>query len=259
MIPRKMILRQLPGMYPAMRFDAILFDKDGTLVDFDRTWGVAAYEVMMTLAAGDTAAFRRLVDVSGFNVREKSFRPHSPCLSGSLADYGPLWAEALGRRDLHRLYEEIGGLFRIIALETLTPIGDPRKLFAELGGMGLKLGIVSNDSEKSIRLQAGLLGIAEDLDYLAGQDSGYGAKPSPGMITAFAASFNIAPHRIAVVGDTLADLRAAHAAGAVAIAVRTGPALAQDLAPEADHILDSAHDLPDFIRGRQMQRRSARS
>ena len=61
------------------------------------------------------------------------------------------------------------------------------------------------------------------------------------------------------MGDTLADLRAAHAAGAVAIAVRTGPALAQDLAPEADHILDSAHDLPDFIRGRQMQRRSARS
>jgi phosphoglycolate phosphatase len=252
-----MTLRQITGMKPAMPFDAILFDKDGTLVDFDRTWGVAAYEVMMTLAAGDTAAFHRLADVSGFNVREKSFRPHSPCLSGSLADYGPLWAEALGRRDLHRLYEEIGGLFRIIALETLTPIGDPPKLFAELGGMGLKLGIVSNDSEKSVRLQAGLLGIVEDLDYLAGQDSGYGAKPAPGMITAFAASFNIAPHRIAVVGDTLADIRAARAAGAVAIGVLTGPALAQDLALEADHILDCAHDLPAFIRAQQKKRRSA--
>jgi phosphoglycolate phosphatase len=77
------------------------------------------------------------------------------------------------------------------------------------------------------------------------------------MITAFAASFNIAPERIAVVGDTLADLRAARAAGAVAIAVLTGPSLAEDLAPEADHILDSAHDLPDFIRGRRAQRRSA--
>lgn len=232
-----------------MPFDAILFDKDGTLVDFDRTWGVAAFEVMRSLASGDEAAFQRLVRVSGFNARDKSFFPHSPCLSGSLLDYGPLWAQALGRADHQRLYEEIGHLFRITALETLTPIGDPIALFAELGRMGLKLGIVSNDSEKSIRLQTSLLGIAEDLDYLAGQDSGYGAKPAPGMITAFAASFRIAPKRIAVVGDTLADMRAAHAAGAVAIGVLTGPASSEDLALEADLILDSVHDLPAYLRG----------
>ncbi len=250
-----MTLREaFTGMCPAMPFDAILFDKDGTLVDFDRTWGVAAYHVMMTLSAGDDGALHRLAEVSGFDLRDKSFRPHSPCLSGSLVDYGPLWAEALGRRDLARLYEEIGGLFRILALETLTPIGNPAALFAQLGGMGFKLGIVSNDSEKSIRLHAGLLGIAEDLDYLAGQDSGYGAKPAPGMITAFAASFHIPPARIAVVGDTLTDLRAAHAAGAIAIGVLSGPAFAQDLALEADFILDSVHDLPDFIRE---QRKSA--
>jgi phosphoglycolate phosphatase len=255
-MPRKMPLRLNSGMHSAMPFEAILFDKDGTLVDFDRTWGAAAHEVMQTLAAGDRAAFHRLIDVSGFNAHDKSFRPHSPCLSGSLADYGPLWADALGRRDLDRLYEEIGGLFRTIALETLTPIGDLPALFAELGGMGLKLGIVSNDSEKSVRLQAGLLGIAEDLDFLAGQDSGFGAKPAPGMITAFAASFNIAPERIAVVGDTLADIRAARAAGAVAVAVLTGPALSQDLAVEADHVLDCAHDVPAFIRGQRAQRRS---
>ncbi len=244
-----MTLRETPtGMCPAMPFDAILFDKDGTLVDFDRTWGVAAYHVMKTLSAGDEGAMLRLAEVSGFDLHDKSFRPHSPCLSGSLLDYGPLWADVLGRRDLDRLYEEIGGLFRILALETLTPIGNPSALFAELGGMGFKLGIVSNDSEKSIRLHAGLLGIAEDLDYLAGQDSGYGPKPAPGMITAFAASFNIAPARIAIVGDTLTDMRAAHAAGAIAIGVLSGPAFAEDLALEADFILDTAHDLPEFIR-----------
>ena len=239
----------------AMPFDAILFDKDGTLVDFDRTWGVAAYEVMRTLSEGDEDAFHRLVRVSGFQLSDKSFLPHSPCLSGSLLDYGPLWAEALARRDHQSLYEEIGHLFRTTALETLTPIGDPVALFAELGRMGLKLGIVSNDSEKSIRLQTSLLGIAEDLDYLAGQDSGYGAKPAPGMITAFAASFSIAPKHIAVVGDTLTDMRAAHAAGAVAIGVLSGPASAEDLALEADVILDCVHDLPDFLRGQRKKPR----
>src|SRR4051812_17027696 len=43
-----------------MPFKAILFDKDGTLIDFDGTWGPAAYEVMRALAQGDahSEAFR---------------------------------------------------------------------------------------------------------------------------------------------------------------------------------------------------------
>ena len=43
-----------------MPIRAILFDKDGTLVDFQRTWGPATYDVLSELCDGDRAAFERL-------------------------------------------------------------------------------------------------------------------------------------------------------------------------------------------------------
>ncbi|MDB5642278.1 MAG: putative phosphatase [Hyphomicrobiales bacterium] len=229
-----------------MPFDAILFDKDGTLVDFDQTWGPAAYDVMKTLAAGHEGAFRSLAEVTRFNPRDKHFSPDSPFLTGDPDIYVPLWARALGRRDLPRLHEEIASLFRIAALSSLTPIGDPAALTRCLGADGYRLGIVSNDSEGSIRLQAGMLNILDDLDFIAGHDSGFGAKPDPGMIVAFAGAFCLSPHRIAVVGDTVADVRAAHAAGAVAIGVLTGPRHREDI-DGADYVIDSIDDLPDLL------------
>ena len=229
-----------------MPFDAILFDKDGTLVDFDRTWGPAACDVMKTLAAGHEGAFLRLAEISRFNPRDTLFAPDSPFLTGDLDVYAPLWAQALGRRDLPRLRDEIASLFRIAALSSLTPIGDPAALTGWLGGEGYRLGIVSNDYEASIRLQAGKLQILDDLDFIAGRDSGFGAKPDPDMIVAFADTFGVAPRRIAVVGDTLADVRAAHAAGAVAIGVLTGPAHREDM-PGADYMIESIADLPALL------------
>jgi phosphoglycolate phosphatase len=246
--PLKMILfGRLRQVFIFMPFDAILFDKDGTLVDFDQTWGPAACEVMKTLAAGHEGAFRRLAEVSRFSPRDKQFAPDSPFLTGALDVYAPLWARALGRRDLPRLRKEISSLLRIAALSSLTPIGDPAALTRRLGGDGYRLGIVSNDCEASIRLQAGMLEILDDLDFIAGCDSGFGAKPDPGMIVAFAGAFGVAPARIAVVGDTMADVLAAHAAGAVAIGVLTGPAHREDICHHADYIIDTVQDLPDLL------------
>jgi phosphoglycolate phosphatase len=82
------------------------------------------------------------------------------------------------------------------------------------------------------------LGLADHLDFIAGYDSGHGDKPEPGMILAFGRHVGVAPGEIAMVGDTLHDLRAARAAGALAVAVLTGPAAIEDLEGEADHVLD---------------------
>ena len=80
-----------------MPLKAILFDKDGTLIDFDATWGPAAYRVMQELARGDAEKFAALVAASDYVVEERRFRPSSPLVAGSSASYGPLWAAALGR------------------------------------------------------------------------------------------------------------------------------------------------------------------
>ena len=46
---------------------AVFIDKDGTLVDFDRTWGPAAYAVMSALSGGDRSRLEALMRVSHYD------------------------------------------------------------------------------------------------------------------------------------------------------------------------------------------------
>jgi phosphoglycolate phosphatase len=235
-----------------MTLNGILFDKDGTLIDFDATWGPAAYEVMRVLSAGDERKFKALVSISEYIESERRFRPTSPLIAGSSAEYGPLWADVLGRPADRDLFGEMDDLFHTFGLRSLAPIKDPAAVASNLKERGLSLGIATNDGEASARAQAAALGLDRHLDFIAGYDSGFGGKPAPGMVLGFARHCGLAPRAVALVGDSLHDLHAARAAGAVAIAVLTGPlreAARPDLEPHADHVIASIADLPALVDG----------
>lgn len=57
----------------------------------------------------------------------------------------------------------------------------------------------------------------------------------------------IAPGDTVMVGDSLHDMHAARAAGMVAVAVLTGPARAETLAPAADVVLPDIGHLPSWL------------
>ncbi len=240
-----------------MPIAAILFDKDGTLIDFDETWGPATYEVMRALAKGDEAALRRQAEALHFSLETRRFLGTSPLIAGSSASYGSLWGEALGRSDFEALKREIDALTAIESLKSLSPIGKPADILGVLRGRGVRLGLATNDSEASARRQAAALGLDGLLDFVAGYDSGHGGKPAPGMVLAFARHIGVAPSDVAMVGDTLHDLRAARAAGALAIAVLTGPAAIANLADEADHVLDDIGGLAGLIDALAAKERAA--
>lgn len=223
---------------------ALLFDKDGTLVHFDRTWGPAAGAAMRTLAGPDARALRRLEEVSEYLPEEERFLPSSPLVAGSSAHYGPLWAECLGRPADPAFFAEIDRLFSGASLRSLTALGRPRDVLAHFHGQGLRLGIVTNDAEANTRLQAEALGLMPYLDLIHGYDSGFGSKPEPGMVAAAAQALALPPHAMAVVGDSAHDLAAAHGAGARFILVRSGPAPVEHLYAAADLVVDSIDDLP---------------
>ena len=91
------------------------------------------------------------------------------------------------------------------------------------------------------------LGLEDLLGFVAAYDSGFGAKPDAAPVLAFAAAAKVPPAEIAVVGDTVHDLTAARAAGAVAVGVLTGPTGAGALAPHADVLLPSVSALPAWL------------
>ena len=226
---------------------AILFDKDGTLIDFQRTWGPATHAVIAHFAAGDQAIYDRLAAASGFVAGERRFVAGSPLIAGATPDYGRLWAQVLGRPATGDFFAEIDRLFHVSGLEHLKPIGEPPAVLGGLRRRGYRLGIITNDAEANARAQAARLGIGQLLDFIAGYDFGFGAKPSGEPVLAFARAVAVQAQEVAVVGDTVHDLAAARAAGAIAIAVPSGPIPRDLLAPHADAVIDSVADLPAWL------------
>ena len=93
-----------------MAIAAVLFDKDGTLIDFDGTWGPAFVAIMHALAKGDPALVRAQAEALHFSLEDQRFHPSSPIIAGSSAHYGRLWGAALGRSDFLALRQEIDAL-----------------------------------------------------------------------------------------------------------------------------------------------------
>ena len=117
----------------------------------------------------------------------------------------------------------------------------------DLSARGLALGVATNDSEMPARAHLEAAGIAARFDFIAGYDSGHGAKPGPGPLLAFAEAVGRAPGACAMVGDSLHDLMAARAAGMRAVAVLTGIAGADVLSPVADVVLPDIGALAGWL------------
>jgi phosphoglycolate phosphatase len=222
----------------------VLFDKDGTLIDFQRTWGPAIHAVIHALAEGDAEKLRAQAECLHFDIEARRFRATSPIIGGSTSQYGSAWALALGRTDFDLLRAEIDTLAAAACIASLTPVGDPAQILISLRAAGLKVGLATNDAEASAHRHLGQLGLTELMDFVAGYDSGHGAKPDAGMVLAFARQIGAGPEQIALVGDTLHDLESARAAGAIAVAVLSGVAAREELAPHADYVVNDISALP---------------
>ncbi|MEM6934353.1 MAG: HAD family hydrolase, partial [Pseudomonadota bacterium] len=169
------------------QISAILFDKDGTLFDFQATWAAVADQTLQELTS-DTALQRRLAMLGGYDPDERRFAGGSPLVAGSLREIAEIWAPLLPDRDVG----EIEDLADRIAMEAslagcLVPsVPDLPGFLAGLRAAGFVLGIATHDSQESAEMQIEAVGASGHFDFIAGYDSGFGLKPGPGMLVAFA-------------------------------------------------------------------------
>lgn len=229
-----------------MRAQAVLFDKDGTLLDFQRTWGPWATFVVDELAAGDAALAEDMAAAWGLERASQRIRPDSVVIAGTVEQVAD--AIVAFRPDM-TLARMIAYLNRIGAQVEGVPVVPLAPFLDELGALGVVFGIATNDSESVARAQLGALGVGHRFDFIAGYDSGYGGKPAPDMCLAFAEHVGVAPGDVVMVGDSLHDLTAGRAAGMQTAAVLTGVAAADVLAPLADVVLPNISQLADWLTG----------
>ncbi len=234
---------------PATNIRAILLDKDGTILDYARTWLPINRDVALFAAGGDQALAEVLLRLGGHDPATDIVTAGSPLAAGSIEDIADAFAAHLGSRTPPRFVATIDQMFRDGGARHAVLIDGADAAMRALSKAGYRLGIATNDSigglEASLSGHSRLLALCE---FLAGCDSGYGAKPGPGMATAFAAKLGLAASAIAVVGDAVHDLEMGARAGVgLKVAVLSGTSAHADLAPHADVVLDSLRDLPAFL------------
>ena len=231
------------------RIEAVLFDKDGTLFDFQKTWGPFGVRVIEQLSAGEPKTLRALSGALGVDMVTATYQPGSPVIAGSPKDilevmlpHLPLW-----RAD--QLLEWLDSEARSTAITGMTHASDDLDaLLATLSGSGYALGVATNDSRASAEANLRSAGVAERFSAVFGYDDVANPKPAPDMIHAFAEEARIEVGAIVMVGDSLHDLHAARSAGcAAAIGVLSGVATEDTLSTVADVVLPNIDALPGWL------------
>ncbi|MFG6568552.1 HAD family hydrolase [Sulfitobacter sp. 1A13679] len=213
---------------------ALLFDKDGTLFDFAATWEPWAEAFLLRVCEGDRELAARVGAGIGFDLATRRFAPDSIAIAGTPQEV----VDALAPHFPDRLPVDLLGIINAEASAAPQREAVPLRPFLQgLRDRGLPLGVATNDAEHPARAHLLAAGVVDMFDFIAGFDSGHGGKPSPGQLHAFAAHVDLPAASIAMIGDSVHDLEAARVAGMLRVAVLTGPATAEDLAPYADLVL----------------------
>jgi phosphoglycolate phosphatase len=205
--------------------ELVIFDKDGTLIDFHAMWGRRALGVD---ASGRVLAHGALAAMPMARIRE--------LIVELLRELGSSAAEA--ERAVTSAWRPPD------PLALAHPLADLRALFSMLRGAGRRIAVATSDDRQPTVATLDGLGLSGLIDGIVCADDGIAVKPAPDMVLHLCRTLGVPPSRAAVIGDTPADLLMGLAAGVGRrIGVLSGVGTRRDLAPLADAILPSISSL----------------
>jgi len=226
----------------------IIFDKDGTLLDFHAMWGgwAAALAERLAAAAGKPVALA-LLAMLGYDPATGQIAPDGRLAHAPMSVLRQESAAVLQAADLTAAaVDQILQLNWTIPdpVTTAVPLTNLPHLFAGLKSAGLKIAVATSDDRAPTLAAFNNLGLTGYVDALVGADEGILSKPAPDMIVHLCHQLGVAPGQTIMVGDTPADVQMGRAAGVgLVVGVLSGLSDAAALRPWADLLLDSVADL----------------
>lgn len=217
---------QQTGKQP--RYQAVVFDLDGTLADTFST----VLRIFNRVMLDRTGRHWRLDELLPYfgppeSVMFQRMFPAAEIHEPMIADYF-----RLSREDGHEI-------------KAFDGIGE---LVSELKSYGVKLGVFSAANAEAARIRVGHAGLLDYFDEVIGGDSVTNSKPHPDGLLHLMDKFSVEPSAMVYVGDMVADVETGRAAGAMTVAVTWGAAKRDALsAAKPDHLIDDPRMLKSII------------
>ncbi len=224
----------------------LLFDKDGTLIDFEASWQALFERFALEVAGGDAGHAARLLEQAGYDEAAGRFRAGSVIAAGTTVELVELWQPDLDREARKAAVGHMDAQIVQTASSTAVAVCDLAPVLGGLAATGrFRLGVATNDAALSAERCLAQLGVRDMFDAVIGWDSVERAKPAPDMVHAFCRRCGLEPAEVAVIGDNMHDLEMAEAAGAgLRIGVLSGNSAHDDLAPLAHAVIEDISHLP---------------
>ena len=230
------------------RAQAIIFDKDGTLIDFDAMWGgwvVFLAEQLQTLSGQSVR--EPLCLAMGYDDADKKVLAHGKLAATPMSQLYCLIVEVMQSLGLSTKQAEIvveQGWYIPDPVILAKQFTNTRALFDQLHSQNIKIGIATTDDRAPTQAMIEAFDIEEYLATMVCADDGIPAKPAPDMVLTICERMKVDPSKVMVVGDTTADLKMARAAGVgLVVGVLSGVSASNDLIHFADVLIESVDEL----------------
>jgi len=232
-----------------MKYRGIVFDKDGTLLDFNQTWLPIYLYAAQEFAEGDAGLAESLLTQHGFDLGKNRFIGGSLLAAGNNQQIADAWAVQIDKPDqVETISRQLQQIFHDQGAIQATPVKQLANTLRQLKLSGRKLGVATADSHQGIISTLQAFDVLHEFDFLAGYDSGHGVKPEAGMVLAFCEQMALAVESVVVVGDNRHDIEMGRNANAgLCVGVLTGTSTRSDLASIADIVIDDISLLAEVI------------
>ncbi|MEK6719282.1 MAG: HAD family phosphatase [Chloroflexota bacterium] len=232
--------------------DLVIFDKDGTLVDFHGPWGEWAETLADRIdAATDLDVRAPLFAMLGYDLVTRRTLAHGALAATPMARLREMTVDVVAGS---RVPLEIA---ETIVAETwhapdpvavAQPLANLERLFARLAADGRRIAVATTDDRDPTERTLAALGVSGWVEAIVAADDGVRVKPAPDMVLHLAASLGVRPERCAVIGDAPKDLVMGRAGGVgLVVGVLSGVGTEADLSGLADVLLDSIGDLLPMV------------
>lgn len=233
--------------------DAIAFDKDGTLLDFDHMWGgkFKKWLELLTAAVDGSAALRHKLDQTiGYNPHTGGVVPDSPLAVATMSKIYVASMTVLYQHGLtwHHAEEVVTAVAAqadtSVTADLVRPIGNVAAALTRLRDQGFRLALITSDDRGPTEATLPLLGIQHLVEVVVCGDDPLPNKPAPDGLRHIAHQLDTHPSRLLMVGDTASDMACGRAAGVAAcVGIAGGAGDAAKLRATADVVLGSVEEL----------------